>query len=161
MSEMPKLSSRRLLLFLGGLVLAGMLIPSRFAVTLTPSTDHRIFFLKNGPSQEDLETGMHVMFDIHSEYVDHGIPHRVIKRIACAEDEDLATVRDTFYCNGRKVAVAKSQSLAGVKLPQFSYTGKIPMGMIFVTGEHRDSFDSRYFGFLRKEEVKARAYPLF
>ena len=161
MSETPKSSSLSLLLFLGGLVIAGMLIPARFAVTLTPSTDHRIFFLKKGPSQEELEKGSYVMFDIRSEYIDRGASHGVIKRIACAEGEQLFSVSDTFYCDGKPVAVAKSRSLAGVKLPRFNFGGKVPAGMIFVAGEHRDSFDSRYFGFLRKEEVKALAYPLF
>lgn len=141
--------------------MAGMLIPSRFAVTLTPSTDHRIFFLKKGPMREELEKGSYVMFDIRSGYIDHGASHGVIKRIACAEGGQLSTEGDTFYCEGRKVAVAKSRSFAGVKLPRFDFSGKVPAGMIFVAGEHRDSFDSRYFGFLRKEEVKALAYPLF
>jgi type IV secretory pathway protease TraF len=138
-----------------------MLVPSRFAVTLTPSTDHRIFFLKNDPLREELEKGVYVMFYIRSEYIDKGVSHRVIKRIACSEDEQFSTVDDTFYCDGRKVAVAKSRSLTGVKLPRFFFSGKIPAGLIFVAGQHRDSYDSRYFGFLRKKEVTAVAYPLF
>jgi len=140
---------------------AGMLVPSRFAVTLTPSTDYRIFFLKKDPSQGEFQKGAYVMFDIRSEYIDRGASHGVIKKIACAEGEHLSTVGDTFYCSEKKVAVAKNRSLTGAKLPRFSYSGKVPEGMIFVAGEHRDSFDSRYFGFLPKAEVKARAYPLF
>ncbi len=161
MSETRRSSSLRLLLFVGALVTAGMLIPSRFAVTLTPSTDHRIFFLKQGPPQEELRRGAYVMFDIRSQYIDGGAAHRAIKKIACAGGEDLSTRGDTCYCDGREVAVAKTRSLTGEKLPRFFYSGKIPEDRIFVVGQHRDSYDSRYFGFIKKEDVKALAYPLF
>ena len=146
---------------MGALVAAGMLIPSRFAVTLTPSTEHRVFFLKKGPSTGELKKGAYVMLDIRSEYVDHGTPHLVIKRIACTGGEVLNTVGCSFYCNGREIAVAKNLSLKGEDLPLFRYTGEIPSDSVFVTGQHRDSFDSRYFGFVRNEEVKAVACPLF
>lgn len=161
MSGTLKPSGLRLVLFMGALVAAGMLIPSRFAVTLTPSTEHRVFFLKKGPSTGELKKGAYVMLDIRSEYVDHGTPHRVIKRIACAGGEKLNAGGRNFYCNGREIAVVKDLSLKGEALPRFAYTGRIPAGAIFVTGQHRDSFDSRYFGFLKTEEVKAIAYPLF
>lgn len=136
-------------------------MPSRFAVTLTPSTEHRVFFLKKGPSTGELKKGAYVMLDIRSEYVDHGTPHRVIKRIACAGGEELNVIGRNIYCNGREIAVAKNLSLKGEELPRFHYSGKIPLDAVFVTGQHRDSFDSRYFGFLKMEEVKAVAYPLF
>ena len=146
---------------MGALAAAGMLIPSRFAVSITPSTEHRIFFLKKGPPTGELKRGAYVMFDIRSKYVDHETPHLVIKRIACTGGEVLNAVGRSFYCNGREIAVAKDLSLKGEDLPRFRYTGEIPSDSVFVTGQHRDSFDSRYFGFLRKTEVKAVAYPLF
>ena len=146
---------------MGALVAAGMLIPSRFAVSITPSTEHRIFFLKKGPPTGELKKGAYVMLNIRSKYVGHGTPYLVIKRIACTGGEVLNTVGRSFYCNGREIAVAKDLSLKGEDLPRFRYTGEIPSDSVFVTGQHRDSFDSRYFGFLRKTEVKAVAYPLF
>jgi len=145
---------------MGALVAAGMLIPSRFAVSITPSTEHRIFFLKKGPPPGELKKGAYVMLNIRSEYVDHGTPRLVIKRIACSGGEVLNAVGRSFYCDGREIAVAKDLSLKGEELPRFHYRGKIPVDAVFVTGQHRDSFDSRYFGFVRNEEVKAVAYPL-
>jgi signal peptidase I/conjugal transfer pilin signal peptidase TrbI len=32
---------------------------------------------------------------------------------------------------------------------------------MFVMGEHKDSYDSRYFGFVDKSRILARAYPIF
>ena len=161
MSAMQRPSNLRLILFLGALIMAGMLIPSRFAVSLTPSTDHRVFFLKQGPAREELRRGAYVLFDFRSEYIDGGSSRKAIKRVACGAGDEFSTSGDTCYCNGREMAVAKIRSLKGEKLPHFSYNGKIPEDRIFVTGQHRDSFDSRYFGFIGKEKVKALAYPLF
>jgi signal peptidase I len=148
-------------LFLAALVFAGMLIPSRFAVTLTPSVDHRVFFLKYGPQENELKRGVYVLFDIRSEYIDRGKAHTTIKRIACTGGERLLIRGAASYCDGRAIAVAKERSLRGEMLPHFAYDGKIPEGALFVTGQHRDSFDSRYFGFVQAKEVKALAYPIF
>jgi len=161
LSGTPRSSSLRLLLFLGALVSAGMLIPSRFAVSVTPSTDHRVFFLKQDPSWEELRKGAYVLFDVKSKYIDGGLPRRAIKKIACAGGDKISMRGETFYCNGREIAIAKTHSIAGEKLPRFFHNGHIPEDRIFVTGQHRDSYDSRYFGFVKKEEVKALACPLF
>lgn len=151
----------RLCLFLGSLIIAGMLIPSRFAVSLTPSTETRVFFLKNGPSSAELNKGAYVMFELRFKYIDKGVSHGVIKQIMCVEGDHLSRLANTFFCNGKKVAVTKSTSRAGAELPQFYFDGNIPAGFIFVAGRHKDSYDSRYFGLLKKEEVQTVAYPLF
>jgi conjugal transfer pilin signal peptidase TrbI len=138
-----------------------MLIPSRFAVSVTPSTDHRVFFLKQDPSREELRKGAYVLFDVQSKYIDGGLPRRAIKKIACAGGDEISMRGETFYCNGREIAIAKTHSIASEKLPRFFHSGKTPEDRIFVAGQHRDSYDSRYFGFIKKEDVKALAYPLF
>jgi len=43
----------------------------------------------------------------------------------------------------------------------FSFSGKVPDGALFVVGDSPDSYDSRYFGFLRKEDVIKIAHPVF
>jgi len=40
------------------------------------------------------------------------------------------------------------------------FNGKVPEGTLFVSGQHRDSFDSRYWGFLDRKKVEAIAHPL-
>ncbi len=148
-------------MFLAALIFAGMLIPSRFAVTLTPSVDHRVFFLKYDPQASELKRDRYILFDVRSPFIDHGQAHRAIKKIACAGGERLLIRGPESYCNGMEIAVAKERSLRGEKLPHFAFDGKIPEGVLFVIGRHRDSFDSRYFGFIQAKEVKALAYPIF
>jgi type IV secretory pathway protease TraF len=56
--------------------------------------------------------------------------------------------------------MAKVITLKGATLPMFVFNGKVPDGMLFVSGQHKDSFDSRYWGFLEQRRVEAIATPL-
>ena len=51
--------------------------------------------------------------------------------------------------------------MKGDRLENFVYEGVIGKGLLFVTGDHKDSYDSRYFGFINREQVTAKAFPLW
>ena len=149
----------RLFIFFFALVLGGALIPSRFAFTLTPSLDHRVYFIDSNPAA--LKKGNYVMFYLTSKYYGDK-PLRVMKQIACDEGEALKNVGNDFWCNHNEyIGKAKEYSLKGEKLEHFVYEGAVPKGYAFVAGHHKDSFDSRYFGFVKKSEMIAKAYPIF
>lgn len=85
-----------------------------------------------------------------------------MKIIGCDEGEVLTVdANKYFYCNGEYLVKAKDLSLKGEMLQHFIFNGKIPEGFMFVMGQHKDSYDSRYFGLLEKTRVIAKAYPLF
>jgi signal peptidase I/conjugal transfer pilin signal peptidase TrbI len=86
----------------------------------------------------------------------------VMKILGCNEG-DLLTVdaEKKFYCNGEYLVRAKDISLKGEPLQHFVFNGTIPKGVMFVMGQHKDSFDSRYFGFVDKSRILAKAYPIF
>lgn len=86
---------------------------------------------------------------------------RVIKRVSCVPGERLETRGRDYYCNGMFLGRAKEVGRKGQKLDNFAFNGTVPEDRMFVTGDHPDSYDSRYWGFLSKEEVTASANPLF
>ena len=90
-----------------------------------------------------------------------GNPVFLIKKIACKEGEILETKGLEFYCNGRKIAVAKKRTPKGRKLKIFKFSGTIPKGYYFVVGTHPYSFDSRYFGLIYKSQITAWVIPLW
>ena len=148
-----------LLLFIGSLVFGGMNIPSRFSVTTTPSLKHRVFFLKN--TSIGIKKGDYVLFNMSTSYINNGKRFNAIKEVSCVPGEYL-TVKDKNYsCNGQFIGHAKDVSLRGEPVNNFQFDGHIPEGMIFVTGDHKNSYDSKYFGFLRRKDVKAIACPIF
>jgi conjugal transfer pilin signal peptidase TrbI len=152
---MRRLSGLNVFIAVFALVFAGALSASRFSVTLTPSLSHRVFFLSKAP--DGVKKDDYVLFDIPVP----GIKERVIKKAACSGGDYLETRVRQFFCNGEFLGEAKEYSLSGERLIQFAYSGEVPEGRIFVFGQNRDSYDSRYFGFIKEEDVQARAYPLY
>jgi len=152
---------RRLWILLTVLSVSGYLLCSRIAIAVSPSLSHRIFILDR--SGRTPRTGDYVLFTFSSPLYEQGRRHKAIKEVICREGERLTVdrVHRYFYCNGKYVAMAKVTSLSGKPLPLFVHNGVIPKGFLFVTGTHRDSFDSRYWGFLEEKTIEAIAHPLF
>jgi signal peptidase I len=84
-----------------------------------------------------------------------------IKRIACGEGRLLTVEGLYFYCGGRFLGAAKTTTSTGAAITPFTYNGLVPNGSYFVMGDNKNSYDSRYWGFLKKEAIIARAYPIF
>ena len=152
---------RTIFIFLLALVIAGSaLIPSRFAVTLSPSVNHRIFFITKYLAGDTIERGDYIMVSISSPLIENGKLQRVIKRVGCVAGEVLLSKDREFFCNTVFLGKAKEFSLKGEKLPIFSYAGAVPEGKMFLVGSHKDSHDSRYFGFIDTKDILYVAYPI-
>lgn len=105
--------------------------------------------------------GWFVTFDTKSPLPNEGFM-RAIKKVGCAPGEDL-TVNDKweYYCNGRYLGAGKAIDKLGRPTNRFSFNGPIPKESIFVIGDHKDSYDSRYIGFVTYKEIKERAYAIY
>jgi len=76
-----------------------------------------------------------------------------VKRLGCVEGEYLENIGRQFYCNGEYLGAAKEISREGKPLGIFEYKGIIPKGRYFAIGETLDSYDSKFWGFVRSEWV--------
>ena len=162
---MQKLLNRRVVYSLIAVMVAaaaGMMIPGRISVTLTPSLDKRVFFLSEASRETRITRGDYVMFMLSTPYIGNGKPLRTIKRVGCAAGDVLSVKwKKHYYCNGMYMGQAKDRSKKGEPVEVFRFSGKVPDGALFVVGDSPDSYDSRYFGFLRKEDVIKIAHPVF
>lgn len=144
------------------LLVAGTLLPYKFSVTMTPSLKHRVYWLIRHPDY--VGKGEYVLFR-HKELADRlGMQklEEMMKLIGCDEgDQLIVDAEKKFYCNGEYLVRAKDFSLKGESLQHFVFNGRVPKGAMFVMGEHKDSYDSRYFGFVDKSRILAKAYPIF
>ncbi len=156
-------SSHRVLVFVAGVALVfatAWFVHRRITVTLTPSLGHSLFYLED-KSGDDIRTGDYVMFRLDDE-ITRGLRFdSVTKEVVCAGGERLSVVARDYYCNGSYLGRAKETSLKGEKVMNFTFNGIIPAGALFVMGRSKDSYDSRYFGFVRVKDVEKIAYPLF
>jgi signal peptidase I len=173
--DIKKLPAWKLLLLILSIVLAGLALPSRFVVSTSASTAHRIFF---NTAPIELKKGDYVVFYLtkRGAYYKDYKGKRLIKKIVCDEGDTLKVseklvfykekektkkeIRKQYWCNGQWLGEALTHDSKGVKLNNFVYNGKIPEGKAFVMGEHYRSYDSRYWGFLDKKEIIYKAIPL-
>ena len=173
--NLKDLPAWKLILLILSLVLAGTALPSRFVVSTSASVAHRVFF-NTAPAK--LKKGDYVVFKLtkRGAYYKNYKGKRLIKKIVCDEGDTLKVteklvfykekgktkkeIRKQYWCNGEWLGEALTHDSKGVKLKNFVYNGRIPKGKAFVMGEHYRSYDSRYWGFLDKKEVKYKAIPL-
>ena len=89
-----------------------------------------------------------------------------VKYMRCVSGETLKTVlvknHYRYYCNGKYLGFGRNYSDhgKGFKLPHFIFNGIIPKNRYFAMGTAWDSYDSRYWGFVREKEIIGIAYPL-
>jgi len=143
-------------------VVAGTVIPHHIGISLTPSLAHRIFWVSRNP--QHVGRGDYVFFEDAELARKVGKPEQpnIFKIIGCNEGDTLTVdAEKRFFCNGEFLGIAKDYSLKGEKMQYFAFNGKIPKGFMFVMGEHKDSYDSRYFGLKEKSRVRAKLYPIF
>ena len=152
----------RLFFILLAVAVAGTVIPGRIGIILTPSLAHRLFWVSKEP--EHVGRGDYVYFEDAELARKVGKPEHpnIFKIIRCDEGDTLTVdAGKRFFCNGELLGVAKDYSLKGEKMQYFAFNGKIPKGFMFVMGEHKDSYDSRYFGLKEKSRVRAKLYPIY
>ena len=162
--------------------LFGLLIPSRFSVTMTPSLVHRIYLISRIQDAREIKKDSYVLFTLRKSYMRNGQPVDVISAVVlerkhadgkpsasapvmkiarCIPGEHLRVADRRYYCNEKYLGTAKEYSLRREKVENFVYDGIVPEAKIFVMGEHRDSFDSRYFGFIEVTDVKAIGHAVW
>ena len=128
-------------------------------MTITPSLSHTVFYLES-VAQGRIQRGDHVLFPLtHPVTQELGFT-RTIKEVACVGGQSLVVSGRDYYCDGTFLGMAKAYSLKGAKVGNFAFRGIIPKGFLFVMGHHKDSFDSRYFGLIREQDVEKIARPL-
>jgi len=142
------------------ILFAGFEIPKRITVTISDSVDYRIFYKQTFFDKEDIKKGSYVMAELYSDVV-KCCPCLIVKRVAGVAG-DLIVSRDLdFFCNGEYLGKAKTHSMTGTPLESHKKNGLIPENTIFLMGDSPDSFDSRYYGPMETQHVKAIARPIF
>ncbi len=145
-------------------LLIGAEVSGRIAVNFSPSVRPRLFFLVRHPAS--IRKGDYVIF--RPEHMDPFVNGKtLVKKVACDEGDTLTEKGKDYFCERTSppgtvyLGRAKDFSLKGERLQNFVYNGVIPKGFCFVEGSNTNSYDSRYWGFLRKSDIEARAYPVF
>lgn len=83
------------------------------------------------------------------------------KRIIALPGDDIIASRKVIVNGERIGSIAQRSDSQNRPMQIFEYTGKVPVGHVFVLGDTQGSFDSRYYGFVKKDNINRRLIPLF
>lgn len=147
-------------------VAVGMWLPGKIDVVVSGSLSHRIFFLGKVPAR--IEGGEYMVFKYNHKVMNRFIKKALVrqdlltKRVACMPGQTLKVAPGRiFSCDGRPLGMALMTDSLGERLPVFDFNGLVPKGSYFMVGSNPRSFDSKYFGFVKKNEIVFRAYPIW
>src|SRR5665647_3351275 len=139
-------------------------LPGRLNVVVSGSLAHRIFILSGPPAK--IEIGDYLVFKYDDlSFMDQkrlSTTSLLTKEVGCTPGATLAVDVDRrFSCNGKPLGQALKTDSQENTLPQFVFNGVIPQDSYYMTGSDARSFDSKYFGFIKKNEILYKAYPIW
>jgi len=67
----------------------------------------------------------------------------------------------TVRLNGEFLDTVRASDSQGRAVDPFLYDGVIPIGSYFLYSPARNSYDSRYYGLIKKERIVGKAIPLY
>jgi conjugal transfer pilin signal peptidase TrbI len=140
--------------------LAGWLLESYLMVTTTPSLKHRLYFREKA-APKVVKRGDYICFERLDPKINGGKKFSATKIAKCVAGEQLRVDGQSYYCGEEYLGMARRVSSSGEKLPHFIFNGPIPTGKVFAFGDHPDSYDSRYWGFVGVEELTDRVHPIW
>lgn len=118
---------------------------SNIQIVMTDSIEATIVW----PSDRTPKLGDFVTFKLTNKVIptpDHTV--QVTKILSCNERQELQKNEGKWTCDGRFIGNSRDKAINGDQLEQFSFNGYVPKGKAFLTGTHKNSFDSRYWGFV-------------
>jgi len=119
--------------------------------------DYVQFTLEESPILEKRLDAINRVFCSNEDAVETGKCNgiKVTKKVGCVAG-DLLEVRkgNAFFCNHVLIGHAKDKTKDGQPLNVFLFNGTVPEGKLFAFGTNKDSYDSRYFGFVDVAKVQ-------
>lgn len=92
-------------------------------------------------------------------YLPSNVP--LVKRVEAMAGDQVCAIGEAIWVNGRHVAARRAADGAGRTMPAWAGCRELGAGEYFLLMENPDSFDGRYFGVTRREDLVGRAVLLW
>lgn len=92
-------------------------------------------------------------------YLPSNVP--LVKRVGAVAGDRVCAIGEAVWVNGRHVGARREVDGAGRRLPTWTGCRELAPGEYFLLMETPDSFDGRYFGVTRHEDLVGRAVLLW
>ena len=132
-------------------------VPGRLTITRTSSVKYRVFWTM-GADTGKLKKGRYLRANHSLELPQYKCsPCSIVKKVGCMPGDRLDVKDGMFFCNDE--FLCKAMAINGIDY--FHHAGAIPAGHLFVMGDSKNSYDSRYFGLISFEDIDALLIPIF
>ncbi len=132
----------------------------RLLFNVSGSLPHHLFFsVRSAEIACGRESIGFFRLNVENPYWDFGTVFA--KRFVGCPGDELSAEGGEFYINGTRIGVASEVDSLGNPVVSFQFSGVIPEGSYFVLGDGGNSYDSRYWGFVRKSWIVGRGFALF
>lgn len=150
------------------IAIPGFILPSRLVFSFGDSVKYNLFWRV---FQDRLFYDDYVVVKMPKEDpFAQGV--NIVKKVGCLAGDELLVQGRNYYCirSGDVIylGMAKERARNGMKVNQFNPCGggnecrvRVPEKYVFVIGDHKDSYDSRYFGWVSYERIITVAKPIF
>jgi conjugal transfer pilin signal peptidase TrbI len=130
-------------------------LPGKFTITVTKSVNPRIFWTNLYNNDSSIEQDQYVRAEVYKDLPGMDCkPCLLVKRVGCAPGSHLKTVGKSYYCNDELIGKAHREDYV-----KFSQT--LGEDDVFLIGDIAKSYDSRYFGLVKKERINAKLTPIY
>jgi len=130
------------------------LLPFKLTIVTMRSVNlHAALYL---PGERSLRQGDYALFrwqgdDPQGKGLKDGMI--LLKRVACGPGQRLKVTPVQFFCDGQAGEFLRLKDSKGRPVRPFLYNGIIPQGKYFMIGDNPLSYDSRYWGFIDKNQI--------
>lgn len=144
----------------------GLVVVDRYRIGMDPQVEKCIpgitFYLIDRKDKR-LERGKTFVFRARGLEPVFADGTQMVKYLRAMPDDMVEVSEDqTIRVNGQLVGEGLSQaSRLGLPETHFIGSGRVSEGSYWFMGTSNLSFDSRYWGAVKKEQIVGRAYPLF
>ncbi len=129
-------------------------------ISLTPSLPYYVFIINK--KNLDFKKDDLIVFKYPGENIYSYKKDEQFVKIAACFPNDYLTVNDNYeyFCNSKNIGKAPLKDGKGMELQHFIFNGIIPENEYFVIGTHPKSWDSKYWGFVSKNQITGTAKGL-
>jgi len=162
-------SKKRLAYFIitfGILAFIGSIIPSFIVISYGGSINHHVLWKV---SRDPLLNDYISIATSPSDPFAKGAT--ITKQVVCTPGMKLTVTKDKkYFCDGQFIGKAKDKSKTGKEVENYTPCINrnqeaceiiIPDGCYFAVGHNPDSYDSRYIGLIKKEDIVAVSVPVW
>ena len=158
----------------GGMVLmvgalwVGQTKSVRWMLNLTPSIPKGLYSLRTVSPARPIAAGEIAVFPIPEPvaalvqargYLDGSFP--LMKPVAAVAGDQVCTDQGRVVVNEKSYGRIRNADREGRPLPHFMFCGRVAADELFVFSAHEQSFDSRHFGPIRRDQLIAIATSLW